>query len=84
MIFFFLSFRLGSNEKMLISTKKLNIINLPKYNLNMYIINNSRRLEKLAVTMENYDEDDYEEYDDDDPEAVQDPELIDGEGDEDE
>ncbi|MBT8324288.1 MAG: hypothetical protein HKN99_12425 [Winogradskyella sp.] len=39
---------------------------------------------KLAVTMENYDEDDYEEYDDDDPEAVQDPELIDGEGDEDE
>jgi hypothetical protein len=29
---------------------------------------------KLAVTMENYDEDDYEDYDDDDPEAVQDPE----------
>lgn len=30
---------------------------------------------KLAVTMENYDEDDYEEFDDNDPEAVQDPEL---------
>ncbi len=30
---------------------------------------------KLAVTMENYDEDDYEGYDDDDPEAVQDPEI---------
>lgn len=30
---------------------------------------------KLAVTMENYDEDDYEDYDDDDPEAVQDPEI---------
>ncbi|PNQ75172.1 hypothetical protein C1T31_03280 [Hanstruepera neustonica] len=30
---------------------------------------------KLAVTMENYDEDDYEDFDDDDPEAVQDPEL---------
>jgi hypothetical protein len=29
---------------------------------------------KLAVTMENYDEDDYEDFDDDDPEAVQDPE----------
>lgn len=32
---------------------------------------------KLAVTMENYDEDDYEGYDDDDPEAVQDPEIAD-------
>ncbi|MAB47503.1 MAG: hypothetical protein CMC05_02620 [Flavobacteriaceae bacterium] len=32
---------------------------------------------KLAVTMENYDEDDYEDYDDDDPEAVQDPEIAD-------
>lgn len=31
---------------------------------------------KLVVTMENYDEDDYEDYDDDDPEAVQDPEEI--------
>jgi hypothetical protein len=30
---------------------------------------------KLAVTMENYDEDDYEDYDYDDPEAVQDPEI---------
>jgi len=30
---------------------------------------------KLAVTMENYDEDDYEDYDDDDPEAVQEPEM---------
>lgn len=30
---------------------------------------------KLAVTMENYDEEDYEDFEDDDPEAVQDPEL---------
>ncbi|GAB4160142.1 MAG: hypothetical protein Tsb0033_15690 [Winogradskyella sp.] len=30
---------------------------------------------KLAVTMENYDEEDYEDYDNDDPEAVQDPEI---------
>tara|TARA_R110002012_G_scaffold312248_1_gene522744 strand:+ start:327351 stop:327683 length:333 start_codon:yes stop_codon:yes gene_type:complete len=30
---------------------------------------------KLAVTMENYDEDDYEDFDDTDPEAVQDPEI---------
>src|SRR5210317_2427231 len=30
---------------------------------------------KLAVTMENYDEDDYENYDDDDPDAIQDPEI---------
>lgn len=30
---------------------------------------------KLQVTMENYDEDDYEDFDDDDPEAVQDPEM---------
>ncbi|WP_282041402.1 hypothetical protein [Winogradskyella flava] len=28
---------------------------------------------KLAVTMENYDEDDYEDFDNDDPDAVQDP-----------
>lgn len=28
---------------------------------------------KLAETMENYDEDDYEDYSDDDPEAVQPP-----------
>lgn len=32
---------------------------------------------KLAVTMENYDEDDYEDFDNDDPDAVQDPDLID-------
>ena len=30
---------------------------------------------KLAVTMENYDEDDYEDFESNDPEAVQDPEL---------
>lgn len=30
---------------------------------------------KLQLTMENYDEDDYEEFADDDPDAVQDPEL---------
>lgn len=30
---------------------------------------------KLQVTMENYDEDDYEDFDDDDPEAIQDPEM---------
>ncbi len=32
---------------------------------------------KLAVTMENYDEDDYEDFESDDPEAVQDPEMDD-------
>ncbi|MFD1160896.1 hypothetical protein [Hwangdonia seohaensis] len=32
---------------------------------------------KLEVTMENYDEDDYEDFDDNDPEAVQDPDLVD-------
>ncbi|WP_242091897.1 hypothetical protein [Aestuariivivens sediminicola] len=32
---------------------------------------------KLAITMENYDEDDYEDFDNDDPEAVQDPEIAD-------
>ena len=31
---------------------------------------------KLAVTMENYDEDDYEDFDSDDPEAVQPPEDL--------
>ncbi|GAA3773842.1 MULTISPECIES: hypothetical protein [Corallibacter] len=31
---------------------------------------------KLAVTMENYEEEDYDDYDSDDPEAVQDPELL--------
>lgn len=30
---------------------------------------------KLAVTMENYDEDDYEDFEEDDPDAVQDPDL---------
>ncbi|SDM37596.1 hypothetical protein [Kriegella aquimaris] len=30
---------------------------------------------KLEYTMENYDEDDYEDFEDDDPEAVPDPEL---------
>lgn len=30
---------------------------------------------KLAVTMENYDEDDYEDYEEDDPDAIQDPEI---------
>ena len=32
---------------------------------------------KLEVTMENYDEDDYEDFEDDDPAAVQDPEIVD-------
>ncbi|AUS05530.1 hypothetical protein JJL45_04900 [Tamlana sp. s12] len=36
---------------------------------------------KLAITMENYDEDDYEDFDNNDPEAVQEPEI---EGDDDE
>ncbi|NJB70130.1 hypothetical protein GGR42_000592 [Saonia flava] len=31
---------------------------------------------KLEKTMENYDEDDYEDFDDDDPEAVVDPDEI--------
>jgi len=40
--------------------------------------------QKLAVTMENYDETDYDEFDDDDPEAVQEPQLPeDGDDDED-
>jgi len=30
---------------------------------------------KLEVTMENYDEDDYDDFDDNDPEAVQDPDA---------
>lgn len=30
---------------------------------------------KLEYTMENYDEDDYEEFDDNDPEAVPDPDM---------
>ena len=39
----------------------------------MYLVKVST---KLAVTMENYDEDDYEDFDSDDPEAVQPPEEI--------
>jgi hypothetical protein len=31
---------------------------------------------KLEMTMENYDEDDYEDFEDDDPDAVQDPDLM--------
>ena len=30
---------------------------------------------KLQVTMENYDEDDYEDFEGDDPDAIQDPEI---------
>lgn len=30
---------------------------------------------KLEVTMENYDEEDYEDFDNNDPDAVQDPEI---------
>jgi len=37
---------------------------------------------KLEVTMENYDEEDYEEFEDDDPDAVQDPTLEPGAEDE--
>lgn len=38
---------------------------------------------KLEQTMENYDEDDYEDFEDDDPDAVVDPELEPGAEDED-
>ena len=40
---------------------------------------------KLEYTMENYDEDDYDEFDDNDPDAVVDPDLMpeDGEDDDD-
>ena len=38
---------------------------------------------KLALTMENYDEDDYEDFEGNDPEAVQDPELVDEDSDDD-
>ncbi|WP_299102120.1 hypothetical protein [uncultured Winogradskyella sp.] len=38
---------------------------------------------KLEQTMENYDEDDYEDFDDDDPNAVVDPDLEPGAEDED-
>ncbi|XCF06850.1 hypothetical protein ABI125_03065 [Tamlana crocina] len=38
---------------------------------------------KLAMTMENYDEDDYEDYDNNDPEAVQEPDMMDEDSDDD-
>ncbi|WP_044402281.1 hypothetical protein [Lacinutrix sp. Hel_I_90] len=38
---------------------------------------------KLEMTMENYDEDDYEAFEDDDPEAIQDPMLEESESEED-
>ena len=34
---------------------------------------------KLQVTMENYDEDDYEGFDADDPDAIKDPDIADDE-----
>ncbi|MGB5818463.1 MAG: hypothetical protein WBG90_03190 [Saonia sp.] len=38
---------------------------------------------KLVITMENYDEDDYEDFSSDDPEAVVDPEAMSREEDDD-
>ena len=38
---------------------------------------------KLEYTMENYDEDDYEDFDDDDPEAVPDPDMAEEDNDDD-
>ena len=38
----------------------------------MYLVKVSS---KLALTMENYDEDDYDDFDNDHPEAVQDPDI---------
>ncbi|MEW4923780.1 hypothetical protein [Algibacter sp. 2305UL17-15] len=38
---------------------------------------------KLEVTMENYDVDDYEDFEDDDPEAVQPPDIVDEDSEED-
>ena len=38
---------------------------------------------KLEVTMENYDEEDYEDFEENDPDAVQDPDLEPGAEDED-
>ncbi|WCO01230.1 hypothetical protein [Psychroserpens ponticola] len=38
---------------------------------------------KLEATMENYDEEDYEDFEDDDPDAVQDPDLVADDDDED-
>ncbi|MGB5274811.1 MAG: hypothetical protein WBN39_12205 [Flavobacteriaceae bacterium] len=46
-----------------------------------YLVKISAKLER---TMENYDEDDYEDFDSDDPEAVVDPELIQDDDDQDE
>ncbi|WNH08180.1 hypothetical protein [Thalassobellus suaedae] len=39
-----------------------------------YLVKVSTKLER---TMENYDEDDYEDFDNNDPEAVQDPDIVD-------
>ncbi len=39
---------------------------------------------KLSITMENYDEDDYEDFANDDPEAVQDPDVVDEDADDNE
>ena len=39
-----------------------------------YLVKVSSKLER---TMENYDEDDYEDFEDNDPEAVQDPDVVD-------
>ncbi len=39
--------------------------------------------EKLEYTMENYDESDYEDFADDDPTAVVEPDMIDGDSDDD-
>lgn len=38
---------------------------------------------KLAITMENYDEDDYEDFDNDDPDAIQEPDMVDEDSDDD-
>ncbi|WP_027138416.1 hypothetical protein [Gaetbulibacter saemankumensis] len=38
---------------------------------------------KLAITMENYDEDDYENFEGNDPEAIQEPDMVDEDSDDD-
>ncbi|WP_370477114.1 hypothetical protein [Tamlana flava] len=38
---------------------------------------------KLAITMENYDEDDYEDFDNNDPDAIQEPDMVDEDSDDD-
>lgn len=43
-----------------------------------YLVKVSTKLER---TMENYDEDDYEDFEDNDPDAVQDPDVIDEDSD---